>query len=98
MLVPSAAQRQCDVHARRPWRFDAGDPMCQGSFDTTVLSNVAHARRSELLQAALGAAASTTPTVMTVLHTGEARNLVPARRLASLFSDTGHTIIHETTD
>lgn len=45
--------------------------------DTTVLSNFAHARRSDLLQASLGAAACTTPRVMGELHAGEERYLVP---------------------
>jgi predicted nucleic acid-binding protein len=45
--------------------------------DTTVLSNFAHARRSDLLQAALGADAFTTPAVMAEFHAGEERRLVP---------------------
>jgi predicted nucleic acid-binding protein len=46
--------------------------------DTTLLSNFAHVRRSDLLHAVFGADAATTPVVMAELRHGEALGLVPA--------------------
>jgi predicted nucleic acid-binding protein len=45
--------------------------------DATILSNFAHVRRPELVQAALGEQAATTPTVLAELRQGEALGLVP---------------------
>jgi predicted nucleic acid-binding protein len=45
--------------------------------DATILSNFAHVRRPELVQAALGDKAATTPTVLAELRQGEALGLVP---------------------
>jgi predicted nucleic acid-binding protein len=45
--------------------------------DATVLSNFAHVQRPELVRAALGDQAATTPTVLAELHQGEALGLVP---------------------
>jgi predicted nucleic acid-binding protein len=45
--------------------------------DATILSNFAHVRRPELVQAALGDKAATTTTVLAELRQGEALGLVP---------------------
>jgi predicted nucleic acid-binding protein len=45
--------------------------------DATVLSNFAHVQRPELVRAALGEQAATTPTVLAELRQGEALGLVP---------------------
>jgi predicted nucleic acid-binding protein len=46
--------------------------------DTTLLSNFAQVRRPDLLRAALGTDAATTPAVMAEVRVGEALGLVPA--------------------
>ena len=45
--------------------------------DTTLLSNFPQVGRPDLLRAALGLLAATTPAVMAELHTGESLGLVP---------------------
>jgi len=46
--------------------------------DTTLLSNFAQVRRPDLLRAALGPDAATTPAILAELHAGESLGLVPA--------------------